>query len=919
VEGWSTCRGATDPERLLGVGVYCTRNCSSHQLVVALRRHGLRSYSVGVLLKWPLTGRARELRLVEAALSDPGASGIVICGAAGVGKSRLAREALAAAASRGCVTHWVAGTSSAQTLPLGAFTAWAQSGVTDSVQLIRGVIEALSADAPVVIGVDDAHLLDDLSTFVVHQVVQRGAAKVVLTVRDGEHIPVGTQELWKAGHFDRLDLQSLPLDDASELLSVTLGGLVDVRAAHGLWELTRGNVLYLRHVVEQEVADGRLQMQHDCWRWTGEPIMSCGLVDLIESRIGRLPTAVGAVIDALAIGEPIELGALRRITGDGAVEEADSRGLIALNRFDTGTEVLVAHPIYGEVRRKYAPPTRLMRLRGLVAAELSASADHDDIRIMVRRATLTLESDLAPDPELFGKAAQGAVWLADLLLADRLAHAAVRAGAGLEAQFTRAHALSWLSRGDEAEEVLAGVHASQMTDEERARFTYLRASNMLWALGDPSRAKDIIEDASSITADRARKCIDALRAVYWFATDRPGAATLPSNGLALDDLPAIVGAETAWALSAMSADAGRTGDAVAIAEAGYAIADRCLDAPHMRFNIADAHVSALLLAGRVGDALDVAEHVREQAANLPGAAQSLGAAVAGRAALGAGRLQTAVLLLDEGAADLCASGHEIGWGYRYHLPLTIALAMRGSTGDAAAALAKVDALRRPFRALDVERALARAWVVAGEGAVSEAITILSSAGSKAAANGQFAAEVMCLQTATQFGGPSGAARLRELAASVEGPRVGLAARFATAVGDNDIAELVSISEHFEAMGDIVAAIDAAALAATAYRREDRRGSALSCASRAAGLAELCGGVDTPALRAASEPLPLTGREREIVSLLGQGLTGRDVAARLMLSVRTVEGHIYKARIKTGTASREELVALLRRRAPRTDA
>jgi hypothetical protein len=234
VEGWSTCRGATDPERLLGVGVYCTRNCSSHQLVVALRRHGLRSYSVGVLLKWPLTGRARELRLVEAALSDPGASGIVICGAAGVGKSRLAREALAAAASRGCVTHWVAGTSSAQTLPLGAFTAWAQSGVTDSVQLIRGVIEALSADAPVVIGVDDAHLLDDLSTFVVHQVVQRGAAKVVLTVRDGEHIPVGTQELWKAGHFDRLDLQSLPLDDASELLSVTLGGLVDVRAAHGL-------------------------------------------------------------------------------------------------------------------------------------------------------------------------------------------------------------------------------------------------------------------------------------------------------------------------------------------------------------------------------------------------------------------------------------------------------------------------------------------------------------------------------------------------------------------------------------------------------------------------------------------------------------------------------------------------------------
>lgn len=48
-----------------------------------------------------------------------------------------------------------------------------------------------------------------------------------------------------------------------------------------------------------------------------------------------------------------------------------------------------------------------------------------------------------------------------------------------------------------------------------------------------------------------------LHAVYWFAMDCPDAATLPSNDLALDDLPAIVGTETAWAMAAISADAGR--------------------------------------------------------------------------------------------------------------------------------------------------------------------------------------------------------------------------------------------------------------------------------------------------------------------------------------------------------------------------
>src|SRR3954463_7183269 len=137
----------------------------------AVRRCYERPYPVSVRLTWPLTGRSEEMRLIEAALSDEGSSGIVICGAAGVGKSRVAREALEAAASRGCVTHWAVGTSCARTLPLGAFTAWLPTDGADTVQLVRGVIESLTAapSGTVVIGVDDVHLLDDLSTFVVHQ------------------------------------------------------------------------------------------------------------------------------------------------------------------------------------------------------------------------------------------------------------------------------------------------------------------------------------------------------------------------------------------------------------------------------------------------------------------------------------------------------------------------------------------------------------------------------------------------------------------------------------------------------------------------------------------------------------------------------------------------------------------------------
>jgi DNA-binding CsgD family transcriptional regulator len=861
------------------------------------------------------------MRAIQAAISASDVSGIVVYGAAGVGKSRIAREALSAAESHGCEGRLAVGTSSARAIPLGVFSAWAQSGVTDTVQLLRGVIESLTsaaAGATVVVCVDDVHLLDDLSIFVVHQIVQRGAAKVMLTVLDGEPIPAAVQEIWKVGRFDRHDLQPLSLDETTTLLSATFEGPVDPDAAQRLWKLTRGNVLYLRNIVEQEVADGRLVQQHGYWRWIGHPVMPPGLVELIESRIGALPGPVSDVVDALAVAEPIELAVLRRITDPAAVEEADNRGLITLEPVAGGVEVRVAHPLYSEVRRRRAAPTRLRRLRGLVAAELAASDDRDDIQVVVRRATLSLDSDLTPDADLLVRAAHGAVWLADLPLADRLAEAAIRAGAGPEPNFVRAHALSWLGRGEEADAVLAGIRTSELTDGEHARLAFLRASNMLWALGDPAGAKEVIDDASRTTPPQARSYIDAFLTVYWFAMDQPDAATQASESLALDDLPAVVGAEIAWALTAISGDAGRTTEAVAVAEAGYTAAARSFDAPHMRFNIADAQVGALLLSGRVEGALHVAERARQQAADLPGAAQLIGTAVAGGAALGAGRLDTACVLLEQAAVGLSAAGHAIGWGYRYHIPRATALAMRGSTSEAAIALAELDKVRRAFRMLDYERSLARAWVAAGQGAVSEAITIVLSAAERAAAKGQFAAEVLCLQTATQFGDRTSAPRLRELGSVVEGPRAGLAARFAVALRDGDAAELASVSEEFERMGDLVAAVDSAAQAALAFRRQDLRGSALGCATRAAALAEQCGGASTPALRQATEPLPLTEREAEIVMLIGEGLSNRAVAERLTLSVRTVESHIYRAMLKTGTTSRDELAALLPRPTARTE-
>ncbi|BBY65323.1 helix-turn-helix transcriptional regulator [Mycolicibacterium helvum] len=866
-------------------------------------------------LSWPLIGRTGQMRTIESAIATPDVAGVVVSGAAGVGKTRIAREALGFAQSRGFEVRWVVGASSARSIPLGAFTAWTKPGATETVQLVRGVIDSLVSpgkNARVVLAVDDAHLLDDLSIFVVHQLVQRNAATVVLTVRDGEPVPSPLQELWTSAQFDRLDVQPLSLDETTAVLTAALTGPVETISSQRLWKLTGGNALYLRNIVEQEVADGRLALQRDTWHWSGDPALPADLIGLVESRIGTLPAPVGDVIDVLAVAEPMDLDTLMGITDPAAIEEAEIRNLVTLEPSGGRVQVRVAHPIYSEVRRRRASLYRLRRLRGLVATELSKAVDADDIRSVVKRAALGMESDLAPDPSLLVRAAHGAVWMADLRLADRLAEAAVAVGAGPEPNFVRAHALSWLSRGEEADAVLDAVTTGELTDVDQARLTFLRASNMLWALGNSGRAIEIVDQASGITTPQAHSYLDAFRMVHWFATDNPQAAKRAANKLALADLPPVVGAEIGWALTVISGEAGQTAEAEAHAEAGYQAATRRFDAPQMRFNIADAHLTALLLAGRVREAVAVADGVRRQGDDLPGDAHLLGAAVAGRAALGAGQLDSACRLLKQGTVGLSAAGHVMGWGFRYSVVLVTALAMHGDTDEAAARLADLDHIRRPFRSLDYERSLARAWVVASQGAVSEAIGNCLSAAERASQNGQFGAEVLCLQTATQFGDRTSASRLAELESIVSGPRAGLAARFAAALRDGDGSELSSVSEGFEELGDLVTAVDAAAHAALAYRRHDQRGSALGCSTRAAAVAERCGGLVTPALRQAAEPLPLTDREREIAMLIGQGLSNRAIAERLTLSVRTVESHVLRAMAKTGTSSREELAALVGR-------
>ncbi|BBZ46715.1 helix-turn-helix transcriptional regulator [Mycobacterium parmense] len=856
---------------------------------------------------WQLLDRPVEQQTIRAALTGVDGCGVLVIGAAGVGKTTLARTVTKALATP---VHWAACTETSRGIPLGAFAQWVGStGARDPIALLSQARGSIVSSSDAVIGVDDAHLLDQLSATLLHQIAAEGAGHIVATVRSGEPVPDAVTSLWKDGYMERLDLQPFSKQQSIALVETVLGGTLEELSAEVMWEASGGNPLFLRHLVEGALEANTLSSVNGVWQLRGPTTVSAGFADLLEDRFKRAGEAAVRALELLALCEPLEIGTLSDLAGEAAVDAAEAQGLLRIVRDGNQVNARISHPLYGEVIRRRIGTASARKLRGRIVTELSAQGIESAAE-RIRLAQLSIDSDKPPDNDLLVAAAKDAVFLANLPLGEQLARSAFERGDGLRAAELLSRALLWQGRPREADAILASFEPDNLDELQLVLWGIPRLSILFWSMGQVQQAHEVLALLNRrVTHPALRLIVEATGAAMAvhenrFDTGLPAAEAVLSN----PDAPKQAVDFAAFAAGLALPVAGRGSEYEPIA--ARCRAEQKPTDGMIRVMVRYCDVLALTHTGQ----LDQADRRVAEYTQFSSEGQFLGWAIAkiaaGLVATYRGDFPGAISSIEQALAALNAET-SLPWRLPGRLLLARAYAALGQTGQAERVLN--DATEHTGRQVELhepQRMIAEAWLKAAAGGERTAAEAARRAAQAARQAGQYALEAEALHHAARFGDRGVAEPLAALVPELDGSVAKLYLRHATAVADADADALDAVSGDFENAGLLLSAADAAAQAVPMHDQAGQRRRSAESAGRALHLAALCGGAITPAIRSAARPLPLSPREREIASMIAEGLSNREIARRLHVSVRTVEGHIYRACIKLDVSDRDDLAAIV---------
>ncbi|WP_394941428.1 LuxR C-terminal-related transcriptional regulator [Psychromicrobium sp. YIM B11713] len=448
------------------------------------------------------------------AVLNPDHYGAVIVGPPRIGKSSLANIVAAELDSRHHRIQLRCAEDSRDTAYscFKLFLARLPAELSNSISIIQGIHELIRLDAAgqeIVLVVDNAEHLDQQSAAVVANLLLSGI-KIIATAGNWRDLPVGFQQMIRNHKIVDLELRGFSVAQSEKLLRAMLGGHISPTTLHTLHSLADGSPLLLQSLAAEQKRLGNLWQspRYGVWILRG-PISYAGsqwIEDFFRRQWKQQTPACREIIEVLALLRRCPLSRLAKRFSATALAGMQESGTVMI---DDSIDRLVSlrEPYFGEVVRSWLTLPRrqeLYRVHGRYLMQEENGCSGQNL-LDFAAAVLDAEQKLAAEHAI--PAARVALERFDpefALLA--LAGIEQREHGWLEAQELSAIAWMQLKFPDRAAKVFEAIpeKAWQSLDEEtQARCVLTWAEALKWLPEHDEALKDLLSRTKSALIARS--------------------------------------------------------------------------------------------------------------------------------------------------------------------------------------------------------------------------------------------------------------------------------------------------------------------------------------------------------------------------------------------------------------------------------
>ncbi len=882
--------------------------------------------------RWSVPARSANLEAVRTALTSKDSYGVIITGGRGVGKSSLARTAVAELGPDVWALQLRSGHPASKT-PYGCLSfllaRLPQAYMGSPTAILRGITSLIRSDAagrPCVITLDTAGSIDDMSAGVLLNILLTGTARIVAVAPKSSDLPADFHWLLTERRLTEVRLDNLNELQTRQVLLSLLGHRVSASLVSIYHNMVGGNPLLLKALVTEQQLSGNLVLSDSVWTLRDKVVLdgAASLDDIVRSRWARKTPETRDVIEMLSCARSVELSGLTSIFGAGIVADMEDAGLLDIDGSDSRW-VSLREKYLGDVVRSWLSIARRRELRAQLLGGKEPDPGSMTVEELMAFAAWTRECEAELSPAMALAAAEASIQLFDPHSALTYAETLTRKDPQwVPGQRQKAAAYLLLDLPIQAMAALDDITQPQLDNldaEEYAQVVAAKSTVMVWLPEHTGRVPGLLEEA------RTRLGVGPELAKGW-----PSPLAVAANRISLSEFEykAFVG------------------DFASMVPALETASDAALNPDvSFRMNAAITLMTALSLTGREMDALSL---MRTLGGQISDAAQIVGlreeyTSRAYFVLLMAGQWRRCIDLLDPPSArdahrlPYRTSATELAAGIAYvysgrgaaaldpllsaaaqlelrplhsslrsaYAAIALAYAQIGTAGQSRRYLEKLQRATGPCDFLtgsiiEFCADMAGRWL--GE---HDAAPRLKESARRNIEAKRFTMAGISLLGATVNGTDADFRLLEQVAGQRQGPLAEISRLIAVGSRTKDAKTLLAGGELAATLE--LDAVEARCMAlAVDYARQ--AGDSVSARTAQARLDILAATVaNLPIVPSSGSPL-LTSRERQIARLAGRGASNRDIALEMGVSVRTVEGHLYQVFTKLGVTSRGDLTGLV---------